>query len=159
MSERVVEKSWKLTLGKLWLGYEYSPIRLQETGEMYMERWIVYLLWINLRLHKIHRGDDLRALHDHPFHFITFPLKSYVERYWSGWSEEGRNVKAFRFHRRAATFRHAIIGRTDGRTEPFYTLVIATTRIRSWGFWPFPNFFVYYKDWRAWKAANKVQGG
>lgn len=124
-----------------------------EDRSVYMERWIVWVGRLTLRLHKFYRGDDDSAPHDHPWWFITFPLKSYGEMYWeresagcaSVWACKTRVVKAFRFHYRPATHRHFVI--LPGNLAPLYTLVIGGGHQRKWGFWPTPTNFVYWRDW------------
>jgi len=146
------------------LGPEFSRVMLG--AERYLDRYIVYLLGGTLRLHKFWRGDDQRAPHDHPWWFITFPFRSYLEEYWtpvsewdgkgpyhsydwrSDWVSRLRVVKAWRFHFRPAKFRHIVIGRADGSKKPFWTLVISGGVSNAWGFWPKPDSFVPYKEWK-----------
>jgi hypothetical protein len=73
---------WFVDLGRL--GPEFSRV-LIDAGN-YLDRYILYIFGATLRLHKFWRGDDNRAPHDHPWWFITFPLVSYVERYWTPYS-------------------------------------------------------------------------
>ena len=141
--------------------FHADVIYMRKTGARYMSRWLAYFSpqrdW-TIRLHKFWRGDDLRAPHDHPFDFWTFPLTSYVEDVYelacgpqgSGqweWAITRRVVKAFRWHCRPAEFRHIVIGRADGSTKPFYTLCIARFRHRRWGFWTTPTNFIYHRDY------------
>lgn len=143
-------------------GVEFSRVFIGELP--YLDRWILYIGGLNLRLHKFYRGDDERAPHDHPWWFITFPFKSYTEIVQEfdingthikdghlvagGWVEHQRVVRAWRPHFRPAEFRHYVVGRLDGEKKPFWTFVIAGDRSRRWGFWPNPYHFVYYKDWK-----------
>jgi hypothetical protein len=133
-----------------------DTIHMRRTGERYMSRWLAYLTpardW-SLRLHKFWRGDDLRAPHDHPFDFWTFPLTSYVEDVysrglWPGWIIKRRTVKAFRWHYRPASFKHIVIGRADGKTIPFFTICVARERERRWGFWTTPTTFVPWREYK-----------
>lgn len=147
--------------GQRW-GLELSPVSFNATGERYLDRYILYLGPINLRLHKFYRGDDLRAPHDHPWWFITFPFSTYYEQVEfirlgrSGldakWVREPRVVKAFRFHYRPARYRHIVYGRF-GRSlkqmrKPFWTFVIAGSVSNAWGFWPAPTTFVPWREWK-----------
>jgi hypothetical protein len=155
------------------IGFEYSRVWFQ--ARPYLDRYICYLGGPTLRFHKFWRGDDDRAPHDHPWWFITFPFKSYVEKYWEPkpistldgrivelWTEKVRIVKSWRFHYRPALFRHIVLGRAAKMTKelrerwpggtafgstPFWTFVISGPRKRSWGFWPRPNKFVNWKEW------------
>lgn len=125
------------------LGAEKSVIDIR--GEKYMTRYIAYVGPFTLRLHKFWRGDDDRAPHDHPWPFITFPLKSYWEEVYTGkdGDPELNYVRAFRFHFRPASYRHIVLG---GRV-PFWTVVVTLPLQRLWGFWPRPNAFVPYFMW------------
>lgn len=156
--------------GQRW-GLELSPVSFNSTGERYLDRYILYLGPVNLRLHKFYRGDDLRAPHDHPWWFITFPFKSYTEEvefcgcfpslpptdlngcdirtgYCNASRRRNRHVGSFRFHYRPAKYRHIVIGRADGSTEPFWTFVIAGSVSNRWGFWPKPDQFVPWREWK-----------
>jgi hypothetical protein len=140
-------KGWVTDIGGYRFGAEFSPVSI-DAGP-YLDRWILYLGFGCLRLHRFWRGDDNRAPHDHPADFWTFPLASYVEDVYH---EDGlvghRNVRAFRVHYRPATFRHIVVGRLDfWDTRPFWTIVWFAKRRREWGFWPFPKFFVHWKEW------------
>lgn len=145
------------------VGGEFSRVFI--AGQRYMDRFIVYVKG-TIRLHKFWRGDDDRAPHDHPWSFVTFPFTSYVERYWEQepfvrydlthdreyvelvWVERTRVVKAWRFHKRNAKFRHIVIGRADGKKTPFWTLVFSAGHSNKWGFWPDPETFVYWREWK-----------
>lgn len=97
----------KTTHGK-WFGKSklYDP----STNEPYMTRWFIG----NLRLHQMHQGDLQRDMHDHPWWFVTFPFRSYVEEiliYRGGMYQKELNVvKAWRFHFRKARYTHRILG-------------------------------------------------
>jgi len=154
-----------MTLQRLWcveifgkrFGFERAPISIN--GEKYMTRYIMYLGWINLRLHQFFRGDDDRASHTHPWWFITFPFTNYSEAvYEKGMYVKTRVVKRFRFHYRAADHEHIVLGPCrvkvrfyglhifpglpDMPGKPFWTLVIAGSKVQTWGFYPEPGVFV-----------------
>lgn len=141
--------------GHVTKGLHHDLVSLAVTDERYMERWFVYLGRFTLRVHKFFRGDDDRAPHDHPFAFVTFPLVSYIEdvyldggdEYGPKWIVERRVVKAWRPHFRPATYRHIVIGRADGKTTPFVTLVLTRYAQRRWGFWPSPGKFVPWREY------------
>lgn len=54
-----------------WLGGDDCP---------YMHRWIVNLGFCSIRLHHWVGSDDPRALHDHPWPFVTFV-------FWGGYTD------------------------------------------------------------------------
>jgi len=162
----VLPVSWTFDVRGVRLGISHDHIhgnRPANRGNVYLERWIIWLpgvsflgedkLWsprprfvsYTLRLHKFHRADEESALHDHPWWFITFPLQFYIERYWnpSLWEYCYRVVKPFRFHFRAATFRHTVVG----DLFPAYTFVLTGPKSNRWGFWPNEDCHVYWRDW------------
>lgn len=135
--------------------------RVHVGGEPYVDRWILYLGWINLRLHRFWRGDDEQAPHDHPWGWwVTFPFTGYCEtvekdvRLWcaTGWKHVGttRNsnyVKPWRFHYRRGTYRHIVLRSDKPPGQPWWTFVIAGTRTRLWGFYPKDGSFVPWTEW------------
>lgn len=134
---------WTFDIGPARFGFTHDIVAVGE--DKYLERWILWL-GITLRVHKFYRGDQDRALHDHPWPFITFPLHTYDEDFWV--PELGdtfrREVKAFRFHYRPAKHRHIVRKTTKG---PTWTLVASLWKTNEWGFWPEPDKFIPWRDW------------
>lgn len=112
----------------------------------YMLRW--YLIprnpIFNVYLHKFLRHDDDRALHDHPWWFLSVVLKgTYREVLRDGIESSWR--KRFSFALRKPTYQHRVVLREDeGKPLPCWTLVLTGPRIREWGFWC-PQGFVHWK--------------
>lgn len=140
--------------------------------EPYLTRW--YLLRkkaIGIFLHRFHRGDEDRALHDHPWSFITIIL-------WRGYIEHaeglcplcvggvGYNVlapvkcpccggaeKVATAKRkwpgmicfRPAEWRHRV-ELVEGKAA--FTLVIRFKERRMWGFWETTGFIAWNKWWQ-----------
>lgn len=83
-----------------------------------------------IMLHKMCRSDHERALHDHPWSFISIVLRT-------GYQEV--TAEGSRFNRvgavllRPAYWKHRVI---IDRNRPAWTLVFVGRRIRKWGFWP-----------------------
>lgn len=117
----------------------------------YMLRW--YLIprnrALNVYLHKFMRDDDDRALHDHPWWFVSVILRGgYIEHTES---PEGRMVLRCRtsvFHVRSPWWRRSIGFRPavwqhrvalphtpDGGRVPCWTLIVTGRNVRTWGFW------------------------
>jgi hypothetical protein len=149
-----------LRFGRWSFGFEHSLIWRNEAK--YLERWIMYIGAFTLRLHKFWAGDDDRAPHDHPFWFITFPLRSYVEDvyedYWLSslpprWKPRIKVVRAFRPHFRPASHKHIVIGALHG-PMPFYTIVLSKFIQPEWGFWPDPDTFVHFTKWNDYNATT-----
>jgi hypothetical protein len=151
---------------KLRFGFEYSRVGLGDTP--YLDRYILYVGTGTLRLHKFWRGDDMRAPHDHPWWFITFPFRTYTEiaevcKYGGGVPNDQtgvpsdavnlctqrcirrieRTVTAWRPHFRPALYRHIV----KDAACPFWTFVITGGPSNSWGFWPRPERFVPHREW------------
>lgn len=108
----------------------------------YLLRW--YLLprnpWLNLYLHKFLRDDDDRALHDHPWWFISLMLRgSYIELTESpGGGEHTQTVRwsPSVVFRRAVHRHRVVLGRdAAGQPVPCWTLVVTGPNSRVWGFW------------------------
>lgn len=135
-------------IGRWRFGLQRSPIFRK--GGPYMTRYIAYFGPVCLRFHHFLHGDDPTP-HDHPFWFWTFPLVSYVELVGDLGSQVGREVRAFKWHFRSATFKHVVLGRINKKTTPwsvyegehsFWTIVVAGLPTREWGFWPNRNTFI-----------------
>ncbi len=139
------EKNFFVSIGAHRLGFQQSLVHID--GRPYLNRFICYLWGWTVRLHKFYRGDDDRASHTHPFWYITFPFKSYVEKlYCRGEFLDYNVVKAWRFHYRPVDYEHIVVGRADGSTEPFWTFVVSSQRLQSWGFYPRRGLFVPWRE-------------
>lgn len=113
------------------------------TENPYLLRW--YLIprnsWFNVYLHKFLRDDDDRALHDHPWWFISVLLRgAYYEH-----CVDGVRIRttcgsvAFR----TAQHRHRI--ELFRSRPPTWTLVITGRKVREWGFWCPQGFVPWHK--------------
>jgi len=119
----------------------------------YLLRW--YLIprnpWLNVYLHKFLRDDDDRALHDHPWWFVSFLIWG---RYDEIVSDDGtqaiyRNAPSVAF--RKAEHRHRVVlprvididetGKPVESRKPAWTIIVTGSKTREWGFWC-PNGFV-----------------
>ncbi len=118
----------------------------------YMLRW--YLLprnhWFNIYLHKFLRDDDDRALHDHPWWFLSIMLRGvYYEMTPSEWNRFGqvalRKTGSVAFRRATHRHRVALIRDKAGNPIPCWTLVFTGPKVRTWGFWC-PKGFVPWFD-------------
>lgn len=147
--------------GNYRLGFEASTVWI--AGRKYLDRWFLKIFGFTVRLHRFHRGDDDRAVHDHPWSFITFPFKGYYERvhvltwYTDEEFDEIRFVKPWRFHFRPAKYQHMVLGSEMRSGEfvtpkPFFTFVITGRFARKWGFWPDGRFVEYsvFQEFYGW---------
>jgi len=118
----------------------------------YMLRW--YLIprnpWLNVYLHKFLRDDDDRALHDHPWWFLSLMIRgAYCETRPTNilgetmnWTTT-RQAPSIAFRRAEDRHRVALI---DGK--PCWTIVVTGPKVRDWGFWC-PKGFVVWTDFVA----------
>lgn len=98
----------------------------------------------SIRFHNWHRGDEARALHDHPSAFITLVLKgSYTDVSWPDWVKmieewpsgsrdpckryDQLEVSSVRY--RPAEWTHTV------ETNGCWTLCYFWPKKREWGFW------------------------
>lgn len=126
--------------------FRYKQIWDSARTSKFLEMWAIVPFWV----HCFHRGDCDPDPHDHEFDFVTFPLVSYVEHVLvetqtGEWVERYRLVKAWRFHRRKAEYRHRILGKWNGRVygngnpgvvhgKVWTILWKSKPRRKSWGF-------------------------
>jgi hypothetical protein len=120
-------------------------------ADPYLLRW--YLIprnhFINLYLHKFMKSDDDRAMHDHPWWFISMMISG---RYFESLtvpngrsSENWRHAPSIAF--RWATDRHIVSLAKDeaGDPIPCWTIVLTGPNSRTWGFWC-PKGFVPWDE-------------
>ena len=52
-------------------------VRVGDDNAPYMDRWMLFPFnrFCNVYLHRMHRSDDDRACHDHPFHFVSYIIR------------------------------------------------------------------------------------
>jgi hypothetical protein len=112
----------------------------------YMLRW--YLIprnrRLNIYLHKFLRDDEDRALHDHPWWFVSLMLKGrYIEITPDGTNFRGPFSIAFR----RATHQHRVVlyGDPLGQKDPCWTLIVTGRKKRTWGFWCPKGFVPWHK--------------
>lgn len=99
---------------------------------------------LNIYLHKFQKDDDDRALHDHPWWFISIMVKgSYRESVGRNQIID-RSAPSIVFRR--ATHRHRVILPVRGsEKKPCWTILITGSVQRTWGFWC-PRGFVKWSD-------------
>lgn len=152
MSNTSVKPTNRQWIRRLLSGQPHQAIGSPDNP--YLLRWYVIPRnpLINVYVHKFCRSDDDRALHDHPWWFVSLMLRGmYVEV-----TEECRTVRSapepwrwFWGDRplafRRATWRHRVelvdswagpsMPNTYGPPMPCWTLIITGRRSRTWGFW------------------------
>lgn len=116
------------------------------TERPYLLRWFLIPRnrWFNIYLHKFLRDDDDRALHCHPWLFVSVILRGrYIE-----WTDTGpwiRRVGSIAFRRAVHRHRVELPKREDGTPVPCWTLVITGPRVREWGFWCEKGFVPWHE--------------
>lgn len=127
--------------------HEYRKGHLHHAdGSLYMGRWGLFeTRWLSARVHHIASADDDRALHDHPWNFVSLVLSggylelrpAEIEPRWcqldgmvwelvNGFERRAGSV-AFR----RATDRHRVVQVDPGT----YTLFIYGPTVQWWGFY------------------------
>lgn len=128
----------------------------------YLYRWYVLPRnrFFNVYLHKFLRDDEDRALHDHPWWFISVMLKGgYWELIGKGAIFQIKR-KALSIAFRRATHRHRVVLFRDRelKSMPCWTLVITGRVSRAWGFWCLQGF-VKWQDFVAPSDSGQVGKG
>lgn len=117
----------------------------------YLIRWELFVCrWFAIYLHKFERSDDRSSLHDHPWNFITIPLKyGYNDCTYNGGLDihgepdfNKKLMKPFTIHYRPSTHVHFVELLDDKKA---WTFVIRFKYIRYWGFWRKGIFTVFYE--------------
>lgn len=153
---------------KEWARILVSGKPHQVIGETYLRRW--YLIprnpYLNLYLHHFQSSDDDRALHNHPWWFVSWIIKgSYIEHTPGGTAKRRRWSVAFR----PAEWRHRIqlsrglqeVGVDDQTSTggplvrywknveiPVWTVILTGPRKHSWGF-SCPQGFKHWQDFES----------
>jgi hypothetical protein len=114
-------------------------------GPRYLLRWYVVPRnpWLNVYLHQFLHDDEDRALHDHPWWFVSFAVvRSYYEVTVSNFVRRRWLSIAYR----PATHAHRVVLQKtlNGTPVPCWTVVITGRVTRDWGF-HCPS------GWRHWK--------
>lgn len=112
-------------------------------------------IWIGrFRFHRFLRGDPGDAHHNHPWPFYTFPLTSYVEDVLDPvtMTTYQQVVHRFRFHYRAASHTHRVLGAWSGtgfkvRKGSIFTLVWRGKHEGEWFYWRVGKRLHYF-PWR-----------
>lgn len=118
----------------------------QDHDAPYLKRWFVIPRnkWFNIYVHKFEASDDDRALHDHPWFWLSVALRG---GYW-----EVRDDGTVKWRRPGSVaFRHPLgahrveLDRESyyppyeqgyrWREKPAWTLFITGPRLRTWGFY------------------------
>lgn len=126
------EVDYAVNAGKPWLWFRRVHIGRSD-GDTYLQRFILLRCpWGAVYLHRFFRGDEDKCIHDHPWHFVSLILKG---GYWEktpGGALTWCRPLSIRFC--PAAHRHRVI-LDEFRTGNVWTLILTSTKVRSWGFW------------------------
>jgi len=99
----------------------------------YVIRWRLELPFGSIRVHHWLSNDDPRAVHDHPWWFLTFVVKgAYTDL--NGPYADYLKAPAVRY--RPAEHQHTVFPAPGG----CWTILITGRPLRKWGFWPEGKF-------------------
>lgn len=104
-----------------------------QRGVLLIRYYLIDTRWFAVYLHHLHASDEDRALHDHPWSFVTILLTSgYYEHI-----EGPQRLTSRRFWRRrfSVLYRPAEWRYRLELVQPCGTLVFRWRRRREWGFW------------------------
>ena len=127
-------------------------------GPLLTRYFLIQTRWFALYLHHLHVSDEDRALHDHPWSFLTFLLSSgYYEHvvepcltydsYHGEWRPDTLHVRRWR-RRFSLLWRPAEWQHRLELVKPTWTLVLRLSRRRQWG-------FITKNGWQDWIAYGK----
>jgi hypothetical protein len=99
----------------------------------YVIRWRIEFPFGSVRVHHWISSDDDRAVHDHPWWFVTLVVKGC---YYDA-SEKGGDLLGLGSVRfRPALHRHTVYPGPKGA----WTILVTGRPVRAWGFWPKGKF-------------------
>lgn len=133
-------------------------------NDPYMYRWYIIPRnrFFNLYLHKFLRDDDDRALHDHPWWFVSLIFRGgYFEKVTPneyGIDRQCRLAPSIAFRRAEHRHRVVLFLDDDGKPVPCWTIVLTGRSKRVWGFWC-PKGFVPWFDFVKPSNAGEVGRG
>lgn len=113
-----------------------------ERGPLFRRYYLLETRWFGVYLHHLLATDDERAMHDHPWSFVTFLLSS-------GYFEH-TPVGLFWHQRFSILYRPAEWTHRLTLLKPTWTLIFKFRRRREWGFYTkqgWMQFEEYGKMW------------
>jgi hypothetical protein len=138
MIRKVIKTMWDIIEPKLNKkiihGCQQNPIPLLTRYKLFQSKIA------DLNIHILHRSDEDRELHSHPWNFVTLVL-------WNGYIEhlpenKSRRIKPFRILYRPASWVHRV---EIIENKPAVTLSLMSRKTTDWGFFT-SSGFVHWKD-------------
>lgn len=102
----------------------------------YMLRWFLIPRnhYLNVYMHRFMRSDDDRALHDHPWWFVSILIRGgYIEHREDDYRV--RTAPSIAFRRAETAHRVELFHAYDGSLKPAQTIIVTGPKRRHWGFW------------------------
>lgn len=147
-------RRWIFELLLWWVACRRKPdFTIGPFDSPYLRRWWVIPRnkWFNIYLHQILHDDDDEALHDHPWHNVSWLLHGrYIEVVPWALGPDGtrplpRKEGSWVFRRATAAHR-LVLEKYNTTVYPCWTLFFTGPVIRDWGF-HCPNGWRYFKDY------------
>lgn len=109
----------------------FERVEIGQHPHLLIRYVIVRFPWVGLYVHRLLRSDYDRALHDHPWPFISFLLGSYTEVHDQTIDHTETRVVHPKWSvlLRPAEWRHRLV-----LDRPVWTIVLVGRRQRRWGF-------------------------
>jgi len=136
-----------MKLLKTLVAFFYVKSDIWIKGVLYMRRWRFFPDWLpGARVHNILQSDDDRALHDHPFSFLTIILRGGYYEYLADGSKTWHGpgsilwrpaVTAHRVELKTLCDPERAGGPCDPDVcalQPAWTFVFRSRYFREWGF-------------------------
>lgn len=125
--------------------HQFDLVRAED-GETYLRRWwIVKTPYGGIALHRMTAPDARETLHDHPFSFLSIPVRG-------GYYEKRLNPRTMEVGGRWVT-RFNLVRKHDAHsiralTRPVvWTLLFIGKHRRTWGFWERSNYSPNFWSW------------
>lgn len=157
MRKILTRAALRMVLGKLATKPDFI---IGGAHDAYVCRWFLIPRnrWFNIYLHDIHRSDDGRALHDHPWVNLSWVLNG---GYWEHTIAPGginrrvwRGAGALKLRMPSDAHRLEV---EPG--VPATTLFITGPRVRQWGFHCPRNGWVHWRDFTAGERGELIGRG
>lgn len=134
-------------------------------GAPYMLRWFLIPKnrFLGIYLHLFLNSDDDRALHDHPWHTVSFVVTGNM---WEVYAKRGTDPRDIDQQSTRHIERRDIVWRQAGWSHRIVmesgvtsiTLFVAGPRVREWGFWC-PNGWKHWREYCAQHDRGQVGQG
>lgn len=127
-------------------------------GPRYLLRWYVIPRnpFLNVYLHQFLHDDEDRALHDHPWWFVSVMVQGrYYELTQSNFV--ARSAPSIAYRKAEHAHRVVLEKDADDKPIPCWTLVITGRVVRDWGF-HCPRGWVHWKQFTAYDEGRGDYG-